>query len=199
MPISRVTHRLTHTCLCKVSQLSLVVPLTHIYRALTGSPVPNASANGQLIPNQSRLLSHNRSLCDNHDRVSSLSNRTFWLTSQVSYTYIELFGSHLGYLTHMFQVFHLWGLTTPFLLRPTHINYISLYDLNYESFIGRRPKYELTTHSSTLMMDDLTHAHTPMSRDDRAYEMQSCNFMPCHDTYNIYKFRIIIFPTHNFH
>ena len=49
----------------------------------------------------------------------------------------------------------------PFLLRPTHINYISLYDLNCESFIGRRPKYELTTHSSTLMMDDHTHAHTP--------------------------------------
>ena len=50
---------------------------------------------------------------------------------------------------------------TPFLLHLIHINYISLYALNRESFIGSRPKYELTTHSSTLMMDDHTHAHTP--------------------------------------
>ena len=63
----------------------------------------------------------------------------------------KLFDLHCGSLTPMFQAFHLRGLTTPFLLRLTHINYISLYDLNHESFIGRRPKYELTTHSSTLM------------------------------------------------
>ena len=74
---------------------------------------------------------------------------------------IELFGSHRGSLTPMFQAFHLRGLTDPFLLRPTHINYISLFALNRESFIGRHPKYELTTHSSTLMMDGHTHAHTP--------------------------------------
>ena len=74
---------------------------------------------------------------------------------------IELFGSHCGSLTPMFQDFHLRGLTVPFLLRPTHINYISFYDLNRESFIGHRPKYELTTESSTLMMDDHIHAHTP--------------------------------------
>ena len=74
---------------------------------------------------------------------------------------IELFRSHRGSLTPMFQTFHLRGLTVPFLLRPTHINYISLYALNCESFIGRHQKYELTTHSSTLMMDDHTHAHTP--------------------------------------
>ena len=49
----------------------------------------------------------------------------------------------------------------PFLLHSTHINFISFYSLNRESFIGRRPKYELTTHSSTLMMDDHTHAPTP--------------------------------------
>ena len=66
-----------------------------------------------------------------------------------------------GSLTPMFQAFHLRGLTVPFLLCPTHINYISLYVLNRESFIGRRPKYELTTHSSTLMMDDHTHAPIP--------------------------------------
>ena len=140
-----------------------------------------------------------RILCDNHDRVSSLGNRT-WLTPRVSYTHTKLFGSHRGSLTPMFQAFHLRGLTTPFLLHPTHINYISLYDLNHESFIGRHPKYELTTHSSTLVMDGHTHAHTLMSCDDRAYEMQSCHFMLCHDaTYNIYKFQIIIFPTYNFH
>ena len=67
----------------------------------------------------------------------------------------------------MFQAFHLRGLTTPFLLRPTHINYISLYILNRESFIGRRPKYVLITHSSTLMMDDHAHALShPDSRSD---------------------------------
>ena len=107
--------------------------------------------------------------------------------------------SHCGSLTPMFQVFLLRGLTALILLRPTHINYISLYALNHESFIGKCPKYELTTHSSTLMMDDHTHAHTPMSCDDRAYEMQSCHFMLCHATFNIYKFRIIIFPTYNLH
>ena len=78
-----------------------------------------------------------------------------------SLTPTELFGSHCGSLTPMFQAFHLRGLTVPFLLRPTHIIYISFYVFNSETFIGRRPKYELTTHSSTLMMDDHTHAHTP--------------------------------------
>ena len=74
---------------------------------------------------------------------------------------IVLFGSHYGSFTPMFQAFHMRGLMAPFLLRPTHINYISVYSLNRESFIRRCPKYELTTHSSTLMMDDHTHAHTP--------------------------------------
>ena len=50
------------------------------------------------------------------------------------------FLDHTASLLHlMFQAFHLRGLTTPFLLRPTHINYISLYTLNCESFIRRRP------------------------------------------------------------
>ena len=77
----------------------------------------------------------------------------FWAT--------KLFGLHRGSFTPMFQNFYLRGLTNPFLLRPTHINYILIYALNRESFIRRRPKYELTTHSPTLMMDDHTHAHTP--------------------------------------
>ena len=81
---------------------------------------------------------------------------------RVSYTHVtELFGSHCESLTPMFQAFHLRELTIPFLLHPTHINNISLYALNRESFIGRHPKYELATHSSTLMIDGHTHAHTP--------------------------------------
>ena len=168
--------------------------MTHIYRALTGSPVPNASANGKLIPSQSL---HNSKSCNNHDRVSSLGNRTFRLTPLL-HPY-RTFRITPASLTPMFQAFHLRGLTTPFLLHPTRINYISLYDLNHESFIRRRLKYELTTHSSTLMMDDHTHAHTPMSCDDRTYKMQSCHFMLCHVTCNIYKFQIIIFSIYNFH
>ena len=131
--------------------------------------------------------------------MSSLDNITFRLMPWVSYTHTKLFGSHHGSLTPMLHAFPLRGLMTLFLLRLTHINYITLYDLNHESFIGRHPKCELTTHSSTLMMDDHTHAHTPMSCDDHAFEMQSCNFMLCHATCNIYKLRIIIFPTYNFH
>ena len=61
----------------------------------------------------------------------------------------------------MFQAFHLRGLMVPFLLRPTQIIYIYFYVLNHETFIGRRPKYELTTHSSTLMMNNHIYAHTP--------------------------------------
>ena len=73
----------------------------------------------------------------------------------------EPFRSHHGSLTPMFQDFHLRGLTVPFLLCSTHIIYIYFYVLNHETSIGRRPKYELTTHSSTLMMNDHIHAHTP--------------------------------------
>ena len=73
----------------------------------------------------------------------------------------ELFGSHRGSLTPMFQAFHLRELTVPFLICPTHIIYIYFYVLNRDTSIGYRPKYELTTHSSTLMMNDHIHAHTP--------------------------------------
>ena len=94
--------------------------------------------------------------------MSSLGNRTFRITPRVSYTHVtERFESHRWSLTLMFQAFHLRGLTVPFLLRPTHLIYISFYVLNREIFIGRCPKYELTTHSSTMMMDDHIHAHTP--------------------------------------
>ena len=87
----------------------------------------------------------------------------------------KLFGSHRGSLTPMLQnfsdhttvsythvpSFYLRGLTVPFLLRPTHIIYIYFYVLNRETSIGGHPKYELTTHSSTLMMNDHIHAYTP--------------------------------------
>ena len=103
-----------------------------------------------------------RSLCDKHDRVSSLGNITFWITPRVSYTHVtELFESHRESLTPMFQAFHLRGLTIPFFLCPTHIIYIYFYVLKRETSIGHRPKYELTTHSSTLKMNDHIHAHTP--------------------------------------
>ena len=116
-----------------------------------------------------------RSLCDKHDRVSSLGNRTFQLTPRVSYTHTELFGSHRGSLTPMFQAFHLRGLTVPFLLRPTHINYIFFMFLNRETFTGRRPKYELTTHSPT-QVNTQYHAPTPDStRCDRTYEIHDAN------------------------
>ena len=107
------------------------------------------------IGNQSRVNPDSyhttRSLCDKHDRVSSLGNRTFRNTPRVSYTNVtKPFGSHRGTLTPMFQDFYLRGLTVPFLLYPTHIIYIYFYVLNPETSIGRRPKYELTTHSSTI-------------------------------------------------
>ena len=94
--------------------------------------------------------------------MSSLGNRTFRITPWVSYTHFtELFRSHHGSLTPMFQAFHLRGLTIPFLLCPTHIIYTYFYVLNHETSIGRRPKYKLTSHSSTLMMNAHIHAHTP--------------------------------------
>ena len=93
--------------------------------------------------------------------MSSLGNKTFRLTPRISYTHTKLFGSHRGSLTPMFQAFHLRGLTILFLLHPTHINYISFYFLNCETFIGCCPKYELTTHLSTRMMNDHIHAHIP--------------------------------------
>ena len=73
----------------------------------------------------------------------------------------ELFGSHHESLTPMFQAFHLRGLTVPS-GSAQHIIYIYFYVLNLETSIGRHPKYELTTHSSTPMMNAHIHAHTPI-------------------------------------
>ena len=89
-----------------------------------------------------------RSLCDKHDLVSPLGNRTFRLTPRVSYTHVPGFSPK--------------GVNGP-LLAPPNTNYLYLffYVLNRETSIGRCPKYELTTHSSTLMMNDHIYAHTP--------------------------------------
>ena len=149
-----------------------------MYRALAGSITQckcQWATNPRVNPDSYHIT---RCLCDKHDRVSSLGNRTFRITPRVSYTHVtKLFGSHCGSLTPMFQAFHLRCLTVPFLLRPTHIIYISFYVLNGETFIGRRPKYELTTHSSTMMISDHTHAHThDIMRCPCAYAM----LMPLH-------------------
>ena len=86
----------------------------------------------------------------------------------------ELFGSHRRSLTPMFQAFHLRGLKAPFLLHPHTLSIFHFLCLNHQTLIGRRPKYDLTTHSSTLMMDDHTHAHTPnIMRCPYAYAMLS--------------------------
>ena len=97
----------------------------------THIPSPYRLTNTQCkvsMGNQSRVNHDSyhttRSLCDKHDRLSYMGTITFRLTPQVSYTHTELFGSHCGSLTPMFQVFHLKRLTVPFLLLPTHINYI---------------------------------------------------------------------------
>ena len=121
----------------------------------------------------------------------SLGNRTFRITPRVSYTHVtELFGSHRGSLIPMLQAFHLRRLTVPFLLHPTHIVYIYFYVLNRETSIRCRPKYELITHSSTLMMNAHIHAHTPnmlMSLCICNAKVTSNSLVTCmmHTTWNI--------------
>ena len=150
MPIPRVTHRLPHTCLCQVWQLSLVIPITPIYRAFVDSPTPNAIFQWVTNPDSYHLT---LGLSGKYDcvlfwatEISAYAsdllhpNIMFWITPQVSYTHTEFFGRYRGYLTPKFQAFHLRGLTTPFLLRLTHINYFSFYYLNYESLLDVVPK-----------------------------------------------------------
>ena len=118
-----------------------------MYRALTGSITQckcQWATNPKSIPTpitQPEVYVINMTVC------------LLWAT--------KLFESHRRSLTPMFQAFHLGGLTVPFMLYPTHIIYIYFYVLNRETSIGRRPKYELTNHSSTLMMNDHIHAHIP--------------------------------------
>ena len=84
------------------------------------------------------------SLSDKHNRVFSFGQQNFsTYTAGLLHTYRN-FGSCRRSLTPMFQAFHLRRLTTPFLLRPTHINYFSFYDLNYESLLDVVPKTNST-------------------------------------------------------
>ena len=103
--------------------------------------------------------------------------------------------------------FHYWGGggggeggICPIFLQPNRRDLVLLLFYTTVSLdFGRCPIFELTTHSPR-MVNNQHRAHTPDStRCNRAYEMQSCQLMRCHATCNIHKFRIIIFPTYNFH
>ena len=91
-------------------------------------------------------------------------HRTSRIALRVSHTHIGAFGYHHGSSTPEFQDFHLRGLTAPFLLHPTHINYFSIYDLNHESFIRRCSTHELITHSPRMVNNHTVHPH-PTRRD----------------------------------
>ena len=117
----------------------------------THIPSPFRLTNTQCnlsMSNQSRvnLDSHHSTLgiSVKRDHVFSLCNRTFQITLRVSYTHNEFFRRYRGSLIPKFQAFHLRGLTTPFLLRPTHINYFSFYDLNYDFLLDVIPKTNST-------------------------------------------------------
>ena len=135
--------------------------MTHIYiEPLSAHQYPMQVLMGN--QSQVNLDSYHttRSLCDKHDRVSSLGNKTFRITPRVSYTHVTSFSPE--------------GVNGPLLAPPnTHYLYFFFYYvLNGETFIGRRPNYELTTHSSIMMMSDYTHAHTPnIMRCPCAYAM----------------------------
>ena len=58
-------------------------------------------------------------------RESLTPIHNFWLTPQVSYSHTEVLDHTIGILHPKFQAFHQRGLTTPILLRPTHINLFS--------------------------------------------------------------------------
>ena len=115
-----------------------------------------------------------------------LGNRTFQLIPRVSYTHTtfriaprvshihtEILDIFVGLLPYInFGYLHgsltliqdLSPVMTPFLLRPTHLNSTSLYDLSHESFIGRRPKHELITRSLRMVNNHTVHSH-PTRRD----------------------------------
>ena len=84
------------------------------------------------------------SLSDKYDHVFSFTQHNFSAYTVGLLHPYKNFGSCHGSLTPMFQGFHLRGLTAPFLLRPTHINYFSFYDLNYESLFDVVPRTNST-------------------------------------------------------
>ena len=104
------------------------------------------------------------SLSDKHDRMLSFGQQNF---SAYTVGFLHLyrnFDSCRGSLTPMFQAFHLRGLTTSFLLRPTHINYFSFYDLNYESLLDVVPKTNSTHIHQRVVNNHTMHPH-PTLRD----------------------------------
>ena len=115
---------------------------THSHMTMPSVSIINGNTNDTHIPslyrltntqckspmgNQSRvnLDSYHPTLVlsDKYDRVFYFGQQEFRLTPRVSYTHTEFFGRYHGSLTPKFQAFHLRGLTAPFFLRPTYINY----------------------------------------------------------------------------
>ena len=105
----------------------------------------------------------------------------FEIAPRVSYTHTKISGYLPGSLTPTqdlsdttagllhpnSRLFHLRGLTTPFFLCPTHINYSSFPSLNYESSLYVVPKTNPThTHEEWLMTIPCTHT--------RLYAMSLC-------------------------
>ena len=102
-------------------------------------------------------------------------HRTFRIAPRVSHTHTGPFGSHHGSPTPEFQAFHLKGLTTPFLLHPTHLNSTSLYDLSHGSFIGRF--IQNTSSPQPRMVNNHT-VHSHPARRDVTLHMNA--MMPIH-------------------
>ena len=71
----------------------------------------------------------------------------FGISPRVSYTHKGSFGYYRGSPSPYLQASHLRGLAAPFLLCPTHFNYFSFPDSNYESSLDVVPKTNSThTH-----------------------------------------------------
>ena len=79
------------------------------------------------------------------------------------------------------------GLLHPFQERPTHINYFSFYNLNYESLLDLVPK-TLNPHSPRVVNNHTVHPHP--TRRDVTLHMNA--MMPIHIS-NSYGSHIIIF------
>ena len=151
--------------------------MTPIYRAFVGSPIPNAICqwvtNPQVNPNSYHLT---LGLSDKYDHVFYFGQHNFSAYTAGFLHPYRSFGSCRGSLTPMFQAFHLRGLTTPFLLLPSHINYLSSYDLELWVFIGRGPKDKLNPHSPRVVNHHTVYPH--LTRRDVTVHMNV--MMPIH-------------------
>ena len=137
--------------------------LTHSHMTIPSVKIVNGNTNDTHIPSLCRLTNTqckspmgNRSrvnpdsyhptlgLSDKHNHVFSFGQQNLSAYTAGLLHLYRNFGSCRGSLTPMFQAFHLRGLMAPFLLRPTHINFFSFYDLNYESLLDIVPKKNST-------------------------------------------------------